>query len=111
MLGLLFDLTVGKYAVALSAALGILGSLSLALPPIFSLRLRRVSLQLERLGKAISADATEAAKQRLTREMRAELAREVIWNLAGALLLVLAFAFLFANSFYCGSAPPGTCAG
>lgn len=109
MLQFIFETIMGKYAPITAGALGILGSLALAIPPIENRNIRTVLLQLEDIGGGISDNAFRDAKKALTREARRLLKKERFWNLLGAILLVLAFVALFLNSIYCTSSPIGTC--
>jgi hypothetical protein len=107
MLELLFDIFIGKYAVMVSGALGILGSVALALPPIESLHVRVVLLQLDGIQEGLSEEAYKNAKHGLTSEARRLLKRERRLNMIGAFLLIAAFVILFTNATYC--TVTGTC--
>jgi hypothetical protein len=106
-----FDFLLGKHAGITSGVLGIIGSVALAIPPIESLKLRTVLLQLFSIGDQVSQEALKAAKGPLLMEAQHLLARERKFNIAGAGLLVAAFAILFINSIYCSMLPAGVCSG
>jgi hypothetical protein len=109
MLHFLFDVFVGQYAPILSGALGISGSIALAVPPISSGDLRLVQLQLDEIEGKIPPISHRDVKREVVREARKLLTREKYWNFVGAALLFLAFAVLLANGTYCGLAGPGAC--
>lgn len=101
MLHLIFEMFIGKYAPISSSALGIMGALAFAVPPIESRNLRTVLLQIEEIEHGISPDAFRSAKAALIRDARRLLKWERIWNLIGATLFVTAFLILFLNSIHC----------
>jgi hypothetical protein len=101
ILDFIFDFFVGRHAGITSGAFGIVGSVALAIPPIESLKLRTVLLQLFSISDEVPKEAVKEAKNPLLMEAQDLLARERRFNIAGAGLLVAAFVILFINSIYC----------
>jgi hypothetical protein len=111
ILDFIFDFFVGRHAGITSGAFGIVGSVALAIPPIESLKLRTVLLQLFSISDEVPKEAVKEAKNPLLMEAQDLLARERRFNIAGAGLLVAAFVILFINSIYCSISPAGVCSG
>lgn len=98
-MSLLGEILVGQYAPAVSAVLGLAGSVALAIPTLSSSDSRRTLVRLQRLQVAVKDPAAfnNQAKPLLDRAL-SEIESERRWFRRGLGLLALSFFLLVAHS-------------